>query len=157
MAPMEAHARTLPMRVQRRLPAAARRHLGLSWEHFFQSQLRLAPLPRGPLGAVRFVADALVEGYAPPHHPRLIRQSLELLELPPALAPLALGLAPAWLQLHRYLVLVALLLLPTAAHACPRRARRGSGRTAPPWLVCLASLVVGLLLGCNLTLERVRM
>jgi hypothetical protein len=134
MAPMEAHARTLPMRVQRRLPAAARRHLGLSWEHFFQSQLRLAPLPRGPLGAVRFVADALVEGYAPPHHPRLIRQSLELLELPPALAP-----------------------LPTATHACARRARRGSGRTAPPWLVCLASLVVGLLLGCNLTLERVRM
>ena len=40
------------------------------------------------------VAFGLDEGYAPPHHPCLIRQSLELLELPPALAPLALGLAP---------------------------------------------------------------
>jgi len=83
----------------------------------------------------------------------MLRQALALLALPPRLAPLVVALAPAWLQLHRYLVLLALLLLPALAHACTRRSRK---RPPPPWLVCLASLVVGLLLGCNLALERVR-
>ena len=95
------------MRVQRALPPRAARALGLNWHHFFSSLVRLAPLPRGPVGGAYFLFDALWEGYPPPHHPEMIRQALTLLELPPALAPLVLALAPAWLQLHRWLVLGA--------------------------------------------------
>ena len=127
MAPMEAHARTLPMRVQRALPPRVARALGLNWHHYFSSLGRLAPLPRGPVGGGHFLFDALWEGYPPQHHPEMIRQALELFELPPALASLAslvLALAPAWLQLHRWLVLGARGMVQspelTTAHALTR-------------------------------------
>lgn len=121
MAPMEAHARTLPMRVQRTLTPRVARALGLNWHHFFSSLGRLAPLPRGPVGGAHFLFDALWEGYPPPHHPEAIRQTLELLDLPPALAPLALSL---WAQLHRWLVLGARLrsIDPLARSSCVRPA-----------------------------------
>jgi len=157
MAPMEAHARTTPMRVQRRLSPRVRRSLGLPWDHFFQSMIRLAPLPRGPLGAAAFVLDALWEGYAPLHHPEMLRHGVKLAELPAWLEPLALALAPAWLQLHRWLALGAMLGGPAAVAAVSRR-RRKRGRPPPdPALVCAVALGAGLLLGCNLALEKVRM
>ena len=122
MAPMEAHARTLPMRVQRALTPRAARALGLNWHHFFSSLGRLAPLPRGPIGGAHFLFDALWEGYRSPHHPETIRQTLTLLDLPPAIVPLALSLAPLWLQLHRWLVLGAHLrsIDPPARSSCVR-------------------------------------
>tara|TARA_B100000795_G_scaffold6746_1_gene4983 strand:- start:2071 stop:2223 length:153 start_codon:yes stop_codon:yes gene_type:complete len=46
---------------------------------------------------------------------------------------------------------------PAALHAYTRRRCRLSRRPPPAWLVCLASLATGLLLGGNLALERVRM
>ena len=107
MAPMEAHARTLPMRVQRSLTPRAARALGLNWHHFFSSLVRLAPLPRGPVGGARFLLDALWEGYPPPHHPEAIRQTLALIELRPAVTRLALALMPVWTQPHRWLVIGA--------------------------------------------------
>ena len=46
---------------------------------------------------------------------------------------------------------------PAAFYAHTRRRCRLNRRPLPAWLVCLVSLVAGLLLGCNLALERVRM
>ena len=99
--------------------------------------------------------DALWEGYAPLHHPEMLRQGVKLAELPRWLEPLAIALAPAWLQLHRWLVLGALLGAPAAVHALARR--RPKERPLDPRLVCLASLAAGVLLGCNLALEKVRL
>lgn len=133
MAPMEAHARTLPMRVQRSLPPRAARALGLNWHPFFSSLGRLAPLPRGPVGGARFLFDALWEGYPPPHHPEAIRQTLALLGLPPAETRLALALVPVWTQPHRWLVIGA-RRRSTGPLARSSRARPSSPHlpTSPP-------------------------
>jgi len=129
MSPMEAHARTLPMRVQRALPPRAAKVLGLNWHHFFSSLGRLAPLPRGPVGGARFLLDALWEGYPPPHHPEAIRQTLKLLGLRPGAARLALALLPVWTQPHRWLVIGA-----RRRSTCPHSAQPPSApiRPIPP-------------------------
>jgi hypothetical protein len=46
---------------------------------------------------------------------------------------------------------------PAAVLAYTRRRCRSSRSPPPAWLVCLASLAAGLILGGNLALERVRM
>ena len=76
--PMEAHAWTLPGAVRHRLAPKAQKLLGLFPASFFQHSVRLAPLPRTPLGGLRFVADSLIHGYAGPHHPEMLRKGLEL-------------------------------------------------------------------------------
>jgi hypothetical protein len=177
--PMEAHAWTTPAFVQRRLSARTRAMLGLPWDAFFQHSLRLAPLPRGPLSALRFVADVLVLGYEAAQPPALVRNGVELLKLSPwqealVLSPLAQSLV---FQLQRWVAIALLVLGPLLVHlvwrrcsCCGSRAQpkrrtsmRAAGRAshdrAPPdpRLVCLASLIVGMLAGSNLTLERLRM
>ena len=52
-------------------------------------------------------------------------------------------------------MLGALLGAPAAVHALARR--RPKERPLDPRLVCLASLAAGVLLGCNLALEKVRL
>jgi hypothetical protein len=160
--PMEAHGWLTPQWVQRRLTPEVRRMLGLPWANFFQSAIRLAPLPRGPLAAIKFLGDTLCFGYEGTHHPALLRRGVRLFELPPWLE--ALALSPAvhalYLQAYRWVAIAALVVGPASVHlAWRRRQRRATATAGPPdpRLVCLLSLVVGMLVGSNLTLERLRM
>ena len=127
MKPMEAHAWTLPVSVQRRLPEHARRLLGLFPAAFFQHSLRLAPMPRTPMSAVRFVVDSLVYGYAGPHHPEMLRKGLDLMQVEsPTLRALALSpsINAAYWQLWRWLTLAALLGGPLFVHCCHHRSTK---------------------------------
>uniref|UniRef100_A0A7S4C736 Uncharacterized protein n=2 Tax=Chrysotila carterae TaxID=13221 RepID=A0A7S4C736_CHRCT len=149
--PMEAHAWTLPMGVQARLSSKVKRLLGINWHFFFQHSFRLAPLPRGPLAALCWLFDALWYGYPSNVHLETLRQGVALAEMPAWADKLLLAVAPVFFQLHRWICLAAMLIIPVALHNC------AFGRRLSAFTVSLLSLLIGLYIGSNLTLERVRM
>ena len=123
-------------------------------------------LPRSPLAAALFLWDCLYYGYTPYVHPQILRNGVDALGLPEWQKALALhpAVVSVSFNLHRWLVLGS-LLTPLLVRHCVYK------RTAPqsrpcvavtkgcsdPVLLCTLAMLVGILLGINLTLERVRM
>merc|ERR1712012_656027 len=118
----------------------------------------MPPLPRMPLQSLRFATDALLHGYPAPVHPSLLRKGLAVQFGPDA--PQWQADAAAWLlegfvfQLHRWLVLLALIGLPLSLRCCCSDACKAR---VPLEIAVLGAFVVGILFGISLSLERVRM